>query len=179
MHVPAWPVLPDQTIARPISEAFRVPAMAGLGAMVCDDSGCYDDGSGAQVTEVLPTVEIPTTPIAAGTSYYDTLGFNTPPGGTVTVPASGGGNVTLQNRGTQASPVWAQVTQGIIDVTKLMTIQPGTVQQGGTTLRQTPGYAVPTPATSTQLQAQVNSGAGLAIAAAVGLAALIFLSGRK
>lgn len=142
MHVPAWPVLPDQTLAEPVSEAFRVPALAGLGVTTCDVFGCYDDGTGAGGSPA----GTPTPPATTGIDWGSILG-------------------TAIKSGT--------------DLSKLVLIQPGTVQQGSTILRQTPGFAVPTPTTQTGVTANVSAGAGLAVAAAVGLAALVFLMGRR
>ncbi len=85
---------------------------------------------------------------------------------------------------TISSSDWTKIiggaTAGVTDIAKLVLIQPGTVQQGGTTIRQTPGFAVPVPATQTGVNLKANTGSGLIIAAAaVGIAALFLFKGKN
>lgn len=147
MHVPAWPVLPSSTLAQnEIAEKFRVPSLMGMGSY-CDD---YPDDCGM--------APVPDDGKGAGGS---------PAGVKAPTPAPG--------------PVidWTKVvggaTQGVTDIAKLVLIQPGTVQQGGSTIRQTPGFAVPVPATSTNVGVKADTGGSLLIAAAVAGVALLFL----
>lgn len=183
MHVPAWPVLPSSTLApSQIAEKFNVPSLMGLGMEICNEETCYDDGSGAGGSPgglPVETVNLP---------YFQETGAAgwpaTPTGTAVNVPSAGGTVITYVNRGTQAlpnyQPVIGAAVQGAIDIAKLFAITPGTVQQGGTTLKQNPGFAVPLPATNTGVSLKANTGSGLIIAAAaVGIAALFLLKGGK
>lgn len=168
MHVPAWPVHPDLVSA---GDAFQARSLSGLGLIVCDETGsgeCWDEPDANTTTLELP---FDVSQIPATTS-----------GTVINVPTSSGVR-SYQNVGTQAAPNYVPmltaVTQGAIDLAKLMAIQPGTVQQGGTTTRQTAGYAISTPTTSTGLNLTTGTGGGLIIAAGAVLVALMFMSGRK
>lgn len=181
MHVPAWPVLPSSTLAQnQIAEKFNVSALAGLGMEICNEETCYDDGSGAGGSP--GGVESVNLPYMQDTGAAGWPG--TPFGTAVNVPTAGGTTITYVNRGSQSAPNYQPVigaaVQGAIDLAKLFAITPGTVQQGGTTLKQNPGFAVPLPATNTGVSLKANTGSSLIIAAAaVGIAALFLFNKGK
>jgi hypothetical protein len=130
MHVPAWPVYPDQTRApMPVSEAFRAPSLAGLGIYRCDAElgDCWDDGS--------------------------TPDDGTGAGGSPAGNAGAGSSI-------DANALIAAALRAGTDISKLVLIQPGTLQQGNVTTRQTAGYTVSPPSTSTRLGLGVKSDTG-------------------
>ncbi len=178
MHVPAWPVLPSSTLAQnEIAEKFNVPSLMGFGSF-CDD---FPDECG------MDTSVLTTDPNSTALPYFLETGAQgwpaTPTGTAVNVPTNKG-TVTYINQGTAAAPnympVFGAAVAGAIDIAKLLTIQSGTVQQGGTTLKQNPGYAVPTPNTNTGLKLTTNSSSTILIAAAVGVGVLLMMQqGRR
>lgn len=179
-------VLPDMSLApSKIARKFD-RGMRGLGAGEFDQyvspgdisfsTGSILDGPGNFVT-FDHSLDTTSTDL---TGYFDQIGIAPPePGTPVAIPTAGGGKVVYVNRGTAASPNWAPVvgaiTSGIFDIAKLLTIQPGTVQQPGVTLRQSPGYPVTVPQTQTGVNVAATTGGGLMMAAAAVLIAMMFL----
>jgi hypothetical protein len=128
--------------------------MRGLGTLVCDDMGCYDDGtgavsSGAQSPDygVIPQTTVP----AAFATFQDIAQLN--PGAYVTAsgaPATG----AAATAPAQNSAQWANFATSLakmgFTLAQINAIQPGTVvSANGAILRQNPGYAVGTPTTGT------------------------------
>lgn len=147
--------------------------LRGLGALVCDDMGCYDDGTGAVASGaqspdygVIPQTTVP----AAFSTFQDIAQLN--PGAYVT--ASGapytGAAATAPS---QNSAQWANFATSMakmgFTLAQINAIQPGTVvSANGAILRQNPGYAVGTPTSALNLGASLGGNTILYI----GLAAL-------
>lgn len=175
MHVPAWPVLPSSTLAQnEIAEKFNVPSLMGIGSF-CDD---YPDECGQVGPETDPNSTTLPYFIETGAQGWP----STPTGTAVNVPTNRG-TVTYINQGTQQQPnympVFGAAVAGAIDIAKLLTIQQGTVQSGGNTLRQNPGLPVPTPNTTTGVKLTTNSSSTILIAAAVGIGFLFLMQQGK
>lgn len=187
MHVPAWPVLPDSTLAPDaVLEKFRVAGLAGMGTFVCPDpsnpDSCYDDGlgsggaptppgggvdfcalypatpgCGAPTTPVIPTLQLPTTTVGGQIGYV--------------MPSQG-------------SAAWAaaigQMAKAGFTLAEINQIQPGTVvSANGAILRQATGLPVPVTTSTTNLGLTGSASSGLLIAGVLGLAALMMLSSRR
>jgi hypothetical protein len=153
MHVPAWPVYPSGAPApSSASEAFGATPLAGLGILQCTED-------------------------PFGPCWDD--GSN-PDDGT-----GAGGSPAGNSDAESGIDVNALIAQGLkagTDISKLVLIQPGTLQQGNVTTRQTAGFPVASPAvpvTSTKLGVKSDTGGSILIAAGVAIAAVVLMSGRK
>ena len=127
----------------------------GLGAVVCDDMGCYDDQTGE-------TVSGSSSGLDTSTGLDQTGGVVVPQGGSVSfgtfLDATTGAPYSGQvyTAPAQSSSQWASFAAAMgkagFDLAKLSAIQPGTVlSANGAILRQNPGYAVGTPTSSLNL----------------------------
>src|SRR5271166_5181422 len=168
MHIPAWSVLPDSTLAPPeVLAKFSSAAMAGLrglGAQVCDESGCYDDGTtdtgNTVVTLPYPAGNpAPSTPPLGTGPCTCTFGFESCcPGASsfaaatpdTTVATSTGALAPGYTIPNQSSAAWANVAAALVKggmtLAQIQSIQPGTVvSANGAILRQATGLAVPVP----------------------------------
>lgn len=195
MHVPVFPTLPQSLLpAGAVAEKFRVATLGGLG---CDatigenvdmSTGECLDGTAPEVGGISAGMgPTPLPPLAAGTTdsvsldnYFSSIGLTVPPGQPFSVPTTSGQRAVYINQGTAAAPNYAPAigaaVQGAIDIAKLLTVQPGTVQQGGTTIRQNPGFGVPTPYTSTSLNLGATGASSGMLIAVVGLGAVLVFS---
>jgi hypothetical protein len=88
--------------------------------------------------------------------------------------------------GSDSSVDWNAIIAGGLkagtDISKLVLIQPGTLQQGNVTTRQTEGFPVASPAvpvTSTKFGVKSDTGGSILIAAGVAIAAVVLMSGRN
>lgn len=183
MHVPAWPVLPDSTLApQAVLEKFRVRSLAGLGVLQCldpnDSSSCYEDGTGQGGT--------PTPPAGGGVdlcSLYPTPGC---PGAPLPTPISQlpvttVGSQTGYVMPSQSSAQWANAIAALektgMSLAQLSMIQPGTVvSANGAILRQATGLPVPVTTSTTNLGLTGSASSGLLVAAVVGLAFVMMMS---
>jgi hypothetical protein len=185
MHVPAWPVLPDSTLAPDaVLEKFRGASLAGLGTMICDESGCYDDGT-SPAPPAPPTSDSSTNLC----SLYPAMcqgpqGVVTPavPDQTVTTPT--GTIATGYTIPSQSSAAWANVAAALVKggmtLAQIQSIQPGTVvSANGAILRQATGLPVPVTTSTTNLGLSASGSSGILIAAAIGFAALLMMGGRR
>jgi hypothetical protein len=143
----------------------------GLGATVCDDMGCYDDGTGADVAATATDVSSATPytsndyyPTTAPAGQYLTSAGTTYSGSTYTAPS--------QSNTTQWAAFATALAKSGMTLAEINAIQPGTVvSANGAILRQNPGYAVPASGTSS-----LNTALGGNGILYIGLAALAFLA---
>ena len=184
MHVPAWPVLPDSTLApAAVLEKFRVRALAGLG------DPCFPGDPDYDPTICAAPTPIPTSPSTTGSadlcSLYPAMcqgsASVTPASPDATVTSSTGAIQTGYTIPSQSSTAWANVAAALIKggmtLAQIQSIQPGTVvSANGAILRQSTGLPVPVTNVSGNLGVSASPGAGLAIAAVAGLIALVVIS---
>ena len=147
----------------------------GMGATVCDDMGCYDDGTGAVVAAgatVDPNSSYLSYPVpAGGGTYVDQSG--TPATGPVyKAPAS--------NNSAQWASFATQLMKSGMTLAEINAIQPGTVvSANGAILRQNPGYAVGSTTTGTlNLGTGTMSTSTLLMIGGLAVAALLFMGKR-
>jgi hypothetical protein len=182
MHVPAWPVLPDSTLAPDaVLQKFRVRSLAGLGCgcSETDDTGTCLDPDPCEGPAPL-TAGCPGSPGCPG--YVDpnlnldiqnTLA-QLP---TTTVGTQKGYVMPSQNSAAWANAI-AQFAKAGMSLAQLNMIQPGTVlSANGAILRQAPG--LPVPVVSGNLGVNANTGGSMLILAGVGLIAVMMLSRRN
>jgi hypothetical protein len=141
----------------------------GMGATVCDDMGCYDDGTGAVVAAPDPNSTYLSYPVpAGGGTYVDQSGA--PVSGPVyKAPAS--------NNSAQWASFASSLVKSGMTLAEINAIQPGTVvSANGAILRQNPGYAVGSaPGSTLNLGTGILSSPMLLIGAAA-LVAILFMS---
>jgi hypothetical protein len=158
--------------------------MRGLGALVCDDMGCYDDGTGAVASGaqspsygVIPQTSVPT----AFATFSDIAALN--PGAYLTpsgAPAVGAAaTAPAQNSAQWANFATSMAKMGFT-LAQINAIQPGTVvSETGAILRQNPGYAVGTPTTALNFAGTGMSSTTLLLIAALGIGAMFMMKGGR
>jgi hypothetical protein len=162
--------------------AYR-PRRRGLGAQVCDESGCYDDGTGAAVapgSTVPPASNILTGPVGSSPVYSTMPGtYTDAQGNTWANPV--GAVVPAQNTAAYAN-LAAQLVKGGFTLADLNAMQPGTViNPNGQIIRQSAGYAVTTggPVVGSTSLLGSSSGSSVLMLAGLGIAALLLFSSMK
>ena len=188
MHVPAWPVLPDSTLApAAVLEKFRVRALAGLGCgcSETDDTGTCLDPDPCEAPPL--SAGCPGSPGCPG--YIDpnlnaAIQAAIPSQPDTTVQTSSGTVASGYTIPSQSSAQWAAVAaalvKGGLTLAQIQSIQPGTVvSANGAILRQATGLAVPVTTSNTNLGLTASGSSGLIIGAVVLLAAVVMMSGRR
>jgi hypothetical protein len=188
MHIPAWPVLPDSTLAPgAVLQKFRVSSLAGLG---CGCSQTDDTGTCLDPDPCPPPPSSAGCPGSPGCPGYIDPNVNAaiqaaiPTQPDTTVQTSSGTVVAGYTVPSQSSTAWANVAAALVKggmtLAQIQSIQPGTVvSANGAILRQSPGFSVPVTSSTTNLGLSASGSSGLLIAAAVGLAVVVMMSGRR
>ena len=174
--IDAYTVLPDSVLSPgEVAQKFQGRSMAGIGRAqfrrglraLGQTCTTYDPVDGS----CLDTIQ---------TSGDSSIDLSYPTGTSVGYPVTGAsGQPATGPSGSSVinwTPVANSIATGLIDIAKLETVQPGTVQQGGTTIRQTAGYGVPVPSTSTVLGLNTTTSSSVLILAAIAAVALVFMS---
>ena len=187
--LPGGSLSPSQVAARfNVQQLAGMRSLHGLGDMICeaqDDAGnCTfaEDpnvpGSGMSIAPMAQTDSATTTDSAqASTPQVVASSGVTCGSGTANV---NGKCVQYPTGSSSTDAVIAAAIKGGMDITKLLVIQPGTVQQGNTTIRQTTGYAVSAPVTSTGVSGTLTtSSSTILLLAAAAFAALMFMGKAK
>ncbi|MFN7996977.1 MAG: hypothetical protein U0Q18_25410 [Bryobacteraceae bacterium] len=142
---------------------------AGMGAVVCDETGCWDDGTGGSNIETATGSSTDGTvygPAPAGSYDVPLPGqvSSLPSGSTVTVGTSGGSSA-------QTAALIAQLAAQGLKIVQANTLPVGSmVLPNGTVVHQAAGYPV-TPSLSANLQ--TPSGSTMLMLAAVAAFALL------
>ncbi len=182
MHVPAWPVLPSSTLAPDAIRAKFAPrSLMGLGTMICDTETCYDDGTQVVTETFPPTPTGDSSGVNLCSMYPSQSGCPGAPIAAlppVTVGQNVGVTVPAQNS-QQWGILAAQLLKSGMTLAQIQAIQPGTVvSANGAILRQSPGFAVPTPNTSTQFGLQASPNTTTLLIAGLAVVAVMFMGGR-
>ncbi len=160
--------------------AYR-PRRRGLGAQVCDESGCYDDGTGAAVAIATPPASnVLTGPVGSAPVYSSMPGtYVDAQGNTWANPVAT--VVPAQNTAAYAN-LAAQLVKGGFTLADLNAMQPGTViNPNGQIIRQTAGYAVTTggPVVGSTSLLGSSSGSSVLMLASLAIAGLFLFSSMK
>src|SRR5271166_4561043 len=157
MHVPAWSVLPDSTLAPPeVLAKFSSAAMAGLRGLGCgcsetDDTGtCLDPEACASAPLTAGCPGSPGCPGYVDPSVNTAIQAALPATPDTTVATSTGALAPGYTIPNQSSAAWANVAAALVKggmtLAQIQSIQPGTVvSANGAILRQATGLAVPVP----------------------------------
>jgi hypothetical protein len=146
----------------------------GMGATVCDDMGCYDDGTGAVVagSAVDPNSSYLNYPVPAGGGTYVDQSGAAVTGPVYKAPAS--------NNSAQWASFATQLMKSGMTLAEINAIQPGTVvSANGAILRQNPGYAVGTPTGTLNLGTGTISTSTLLMVGGLAVAAAILFMGKR
>ena len=208
--LPGGSLSPSQAAARfNVQQLAGMRGLRGLGDMICeatDDAGncTYAEdpnvpGSGTSIAPMAQTYSTTTDPFLGQTpeiSYQpnpssaaatDSAKASTPRVVASSGVTCGSGTANVNGKCVQypsgsssTDAAIAAAIKGGLDITKLLVIQPGTVQQGNTTIRQTTGYAVSAPVTSTGVSGTLTtSSSTILLLAAAAFAALMFMGKAK
>jgi hypothetical protein len=157
--------------------------LRGLGTTVCDDMGCYDDGTGAVVSS--PVVDTTASGIIGNSSGLTLcadgsyVGSGTSCPNQWTTPSGTSYSGSVYTAPSQSSAAWAnfasQLAKGGLTLAEINSIQPGTVVgANGQILRQATGIAVPGTTLSTALGSNSTMIIGLVVVAGL----LLFMGKR-